>query len=273
MTGSSVPVDAARIVTALTADGVSLPSGHLLTTLAEQPDLEPAIERHATAAWPEFMFHDPVAGRLWDHLHSELAAFQLMLLDGDGAIAASGNCAPLAWDGTDAGLPAGWDDQFERTVADLRADRPVDTTGALQIVVRGDRQGSGLSGMMVSAFRTLARLRGHRALIACVRPTLKERYPLIPIEQYATWVRADGLPFDPWMRVHARLGARIAWASPASMRIEGTVEEWERWTDMAFPGSGLHVVPRAASTVAIDREADHGLYLDPNVWMVHPIAA
>ena len=38
-----------------------------------------------------------------------------------------------------------------------------------------------------------------------MRPSWKERYPLVSIERYAGWRRADGLLFDPWMRVHERL--------------------------------------------------------------------
>jgi hypothetical protein len=41
---------------------------------------------------------------------------------------------------------------------------------------------------------------------------------------------------------------------------------------MAFPESGAYVVPRAADVVTIDREADRGVYLDPNVWLVHDLA-
>jgi GNAT superfamily N-acetyltransferase len=260
------------LAAALLADGAALPSGHALVTLAERPDLDGAITAHNGGAWPRFMLEDPVADRLWHHLHEELAGFQLVLLGPDGGIVASGNCAPLAWDGTDGGLPRGWDDQFERSVADVTAGRALDTLGALQIVVAPGRQGGGLSALMVGAFRRLARLLGHRALLACVRPTLKDRYPLTPIERYAAWVRADGLPFDPWMRVHVRLGARIVRGVPDSMRIEGSVADWEAWTGMAFPESGAYVVPRAADVVTIDREADRGVYLDPNVWLVHDLA-
>ena len=42
---------------------------------------------------------------------------------------------------------------------------------------------------------------------------------------------------------------------------------------MAFPESGEYVVPQAAALVSIDREADQGVYHDPNVWMVHDLAA
>jgi hypothetical protein len=41
---------------------------------------------------------------------------------------------------------------------------------------------------------------------------------------------------------------------------------------MAFPESGAYVVPGALVPIEIDRECDEGLYLEPNVWMVHPSA-
>jgi hypothetical protein len=141
----------------------------------------------------------------------------------------------------------------------------------MQIAMRGDLRGAGLSGTMVGAMRAGAKAAGYRAVIACVRPTEKDRYPLIPIERYALWKRADGLPFDSWMRLHARLGARIVRASPEAMMVRGSVADWESWTGMAFPESGSYVVPRATQPVVIDRERDEGIYYDQNVWMVHNI--
>jgi hypothetical protein len=124
---------------------------------------------------------------------------------------------------------------------------------------------------MVEAMKALARVHGFRSLVACVRPTLKERYPTIPIERYARWTRDDGLPFDPWLRLHVRLGGRIVRPSPMSMTMRGTVSDWERWTGMAFPETGSYVVPGAAAPVQIDREIDEGIYCDPNVWVVHDL--
>jgi len=110
------------------------------------------------------------------------------------------------------------------------------------------------------------------SLIAPVRPSWKERYPLTPIERYATWRRDDGLLFDPWMRVHERLGARQGGVCPQSVRITGTVAEWESWTGLAYPESGRYVFPRGLSTVDVDRDADLGSYWEPNVWFVHDVA-
>jgi hypothetical protein len=104
-----------------------------------------------------------------------------------------------------------------------------------------------------------------------VRPTLKARYPLIPIERYLTWRRKDGELFDPWMRVHERLGAEILGICPGSLVVEGTVAEWETWTEIAFPETGSYVLDEALVPIEIDREEDRGRYVEPNVWMRHPL--
>jgi hypothetical protein len=70
-------------------------------------------------------------------------------------------------------------------------------------------QGRGHSATMLRAMAAIAAGDHLDGLIAPVRPSQKERYPLVPIDRYAGWRRPDGLPFDAWMRVHARLGARI----------------------------------------------------------------
>ncbi len=116
--------------------------------------------------------------------------------------------------------------------------------------------------------RRVAAAAGYAALIAPVRPTWKERYPLIPLERYAHWRRDDGLPFDPWIRLHVRLGAELAEVCPESMRVTGTVAEWEEWTGMHFPEDGDYVVPGALVPVTFAEGL--GVYVEPNVWMRHP---
>jgi len=36
--------------------------------------------------------------------------------------------------------------------------------------------------------------------------------------------------------------------------------------------SGDYVVPGALTTVRIDRARDRGRYVEPNVWMLHPVS-
>ena len=250
---------------------IELPAGHRLVTIAEEPAAWRPADEMCSAAWPEFMLHDRVADRCWSHLRLDWPHFQLVLLDGDGRVAAAAQAAPLYWDGTDEGLPEGWDAQFNQSVDERAAGRAPNTLGAIQICVAGNRRSGGLSRLMLDAMRGVAGDAGFRAVIACVRPTAKSRYPLMSIDDYAAWCRPDGLPFDPWLRVHARAGGRIVRGSPRSMTIEGTIAEWSKWTGMQFPVSGPYVVEGAVAPVDVDVAGDHAVYYDANVWTVHEL--
>jgi GNAT superfamily N-acetyltransferase len=144
-----------------------------------------------------------------------------------------------------------------------------DVLSAMVAVVDRGHQGQGLSTVLIGAMVDLARRNGFPALIAPVRPTWKDRYPLIPMERYASWTRDDGLPFDPWLRVHARLGAEQLEVCHASMRIEGSVEDWKEWTGLVFPDDGDYLVPGGLVPVRV--VDGRGTYVEPNVWMRHSV--
>ena len=183
---------------------------------------------------------------------------------------AGGYAVPFAWDGRTATLPMGVDGVLTRGVRERR--RRPNTLSALLAVVDPRLQGKGLSAEVIRAMALLADLHGMRALVAPVRPTLKHRYPLTPMARYVRWRRPDGAPLDPWLRVHWRLGARVLGVAARSMVVNGRVKEWEAWTGMRFPASGDYVVPGALTTVRIDRARDRGRYVEPNVWMLHPVS-
>src|SRR3989304_5522100 len=71
-----------------------------------------------------------------------------------------------------------------------------------------------------------------------IRLREKSKYPLTSIDDYITWRTDDGLPFDAWLRVHARLGGRIFKTCHESKTIRGTRVDWEAWTEIKFPQSG-----------------------------------
>ncbi len=41
---------------------------------------------------------------------------------------------------------------------------------------------------------------------------------------------------------------------------------------MHFPEPGQYIVPDALNPIEIDVQADRGRYIEPNVWMQHPVA-
>jgi hypothetical protein len=94
---------------------------------------------------------------------------------------------------------------------------------------------------------------------------------LISIDDYIAWKTIDDLPFDAWLRVHARVGARIIKPCHESMVIRGNRAEWETWTGMNFPQSGTYHIPGALNPIEMDLERDEGIYVEPNVWVVHEL--
>ena len=235
-------------------------------TYAERPDLA-ARTGEVDDTFAKFLGHgDEVALRHWGKLRQELPELQLILWD-EERDAVVGHARTMPAREAD-GLPGGIDDILESWFGEGLRLEP-DVLSAMVVVVDRTHHAQGLSRLLIEGMRDLAARCGYSSLIAPVRPTWKDRYPLIPLERYARWTRDDGLPFDPWLRVHARLGAELLEVCPASMRIEGTREDWEEWTGMAFPDDGEHIVPGALVPVLF---ADgRGVYVEPNVWMRHPV--
>src|SRR5438477_9605614 len=241
-------------------------------TSAERPDLpdRPELE----SVWPEYNRHGEVTNRFWSRLYDEFPEFQFVLYDDEADRAlAEGHTIPCRWDGTAEGLPRGIDGLLEDAFALREAAGDPNTLSALAIEIAPGARGGGLSAKMIEAMAAIARTQGLRDLIAPLRPTWKERYPLIPIERYAGWTRADGLPFDPWIRAHVRLGAEILRPEPESLRIVGTVAEWEAWTELPLPESGDYVFPHGLAPLRVDCEADRCTYYEPNVWIRPSVAS
>lgn len=226
------------------------------------------MTRLFSEGWPEFIFHDRQTGRHLPRVRELFSDLELVLLDGDEIVAA-GWAVPLRWNGQIADLPTGYNGCLARALEAHNAGVHPDTMAIVAAQVRRDRQGEGLAGELLTALRDLAGKAGWPRVICPVRPTLKASYPLTPIERYIEWTRPDGTPLDPWIRTHCRLGARVLAPAPRSQVITGTVAEWQAWTGMAFPDSGDYVIPGGLSTLRIDREADQGVYVEPNVWLQH----
>lgn len=243
-------------------------------TLRERPEREDEFDRLSDVAWPRFLRQRDALGygQYWPHLFTTWADWQLLLIDGMGPTIAVTHAVPLVWNGEAADLPDSIADILRRASADHDAGRKPTALCALAAMIDPRYRGQHMSPVAVRAMVDLARAHGLGTLIAPVRPPAKSLYPLAPMERYVRWENADGLPLDPWIRVHVRMGARIQRVAPRTLVIEGTVAEWERWTDMRFPDSGDYVVPGALQPVVIDRDADLGRYEDPNVWMRHSTA-
>lgn len=239
-----------------------------IVTSSTRPDLNDEAAAAFRERWPEFIFHDPVPPQYIARVNDYFADFNILVLI-DGRVAAGGWGVPFEWDGTPDDLPDGYDSALVRSVADHEARRTPTAFSFMAAAVHPDHDKQGLAAEVLRALVDRVAAAGIDSVVAPIRPTWKSKYPHVPMSEYATWVRDDGLSIDPWIRTHQRMGARILKVAPNSMVIPGTVPEWEQWADMPFPVSGEYVVPDALNLLAVDRDANTAVYREENLWMQH----
>lgn len=242
-------------------------------TLAERPELTSAMWRMGND-WPEFMQHDPFGDIFFGRLPDVFPQWQQLLLNDDDRVVGKVNAIPFPWDGSDADLPdRGWDGVQERGFAAQRRGIPATAVSLLEARLIPELVGGGRSQAMLEAMAGRVIDAGMADLFGPVRPTRKHEHPHTPMVDYAFATRADGLPTDPWLRVHVRMGGRIVKVAPASMVIPGTLNDWQDWTGMRFDQPGDVVVPFACNPIHVDPAQDHAVYIEPNVWVHHDLRA
>jgi GNAT superfamily N-acetyltransferase len=243
-------------------------------TLRERPDLRPRIfASDMQSVWPEFMRHDPTA-----HLYFAPSIFDLYLdyaLVGvaEGKVVARAFSVPFAFniDGR-AELPdGGWDQVIRWAHDDQMTGRVPNALSALEISLLPEARGGGNSLALLAAMKACAKARGFTELFAPVRPNQKHLHPFMPMRDYVNAVRADGLPTDPWLRTHLRAGGGLVKIAPYSMTIAASIADWSRWTGMSFDRSGEVSITGALVPIMVSLEQDHAVYIEPNVWIRHPL--
>jgi GNAT superfamily N-acetyltransferase len=236
-------------------------------TLAERPDLTDPLRESGLdgdLSWPRFYEGNAVNALYGDRVYREFADYQVLFLDADETIVAAGHTLPLYWDGTIRGLPEGRDHAIERA---FTAERKPNTLMAVAAVAHPSVKKTGLGTHIVEAMGEVGRRNGLHRMIAALRPTRKESYPLASFEEYINWTHPDGSAFDPWLRANLNLGGRMLKVAPESLVVEASLEQWMEWTGGRFPATGAYVVPGALAPMHIDVEKNTGRYAEPNVWV------
>jgi GNAT superfamily N-acetyltransferase len=220
-------------------------------------------------AWPVFMYHDAVSAALYDRLISAHPEYSLVAFDGAEPVAKA-TTFPFTADLAD--LPdGGYDAIILGAAADLITGRSPTVVGAVEVAVRPDRRGEGLSRLMLAAMRANCRKLGFAHLVAPVRPNQRADTPSSDFAEYVARTTAEGLPRDAWLRTHVRLGGTLGRVAPRSMTITGTLPEWRAWTGLPFDTDGPVRVPGALVPVECSLARNQAVYLEPNVWVTHVV--
>lgn len=246
-----------------------------IITLAERPELASAIRSNELmSAWPPYMLEDPMAvfyfGRGFLERYHEHVLVAVDAAQPYVALARAFSVPFLFGSLGRNELPdGGWGTVVRWAHSDAVNGRAPNAVSALEITVRPDHGGRGLSGMMLAAMRSNAARLGFADLYAPVRPSLKHLEPETPMGEYAARVREDGLPHDAWLRVHARAGGGIVKIASHSMVIAGTLRTWRGWTGAPLDQSGHTTIPGGLVPLHVSVEHDHAVYVEPNVWVHH----
>jgi len=244
-----------------------------VTTAVDQPNQLEITDPLTEKAWPQFMLHDSVANKNWALLYEYFPEHQFTFTDAETQeIVAIANSIPLAYNDEFEKFPdTGWDFVLQKGVNDYNEKIEPNIMSALSIVITQNYLGKGISKLVLNEMRKIGQSKNLSHLIAPVRPNLKTLYPLIPIEKYIHWKNSDGNQFDAWLRVHESIGGKVIKACHQAMRIPGTIAEWEEWAGMKFPATGSYTVKGALVPINIDYDKKEGLYIEPNVLVVHKL--
>ncbi|MFJ2738582.1 N-acetyltransferase [Streptomyces sp. NPDC087440] len=243
-----------------------------ISPFAERPELIGRAYEIADT-WPEFTSYEPVVNALLHQVVAEFPQYCVVATDGDRVVA-RGFSVPFnaELEGREETPDGGWDQVLLWAFADRRNGNPPTVASALEITIDADYLGRGLSYRMLDAMRGAVGAQGHGTLLAPVRPNAKHLRPTAPMTSYVRELREDGLPADPWLRVHVKAGGTVEKVAPASMTVSGSLAEWRTWTGLPFEADGDVAVPGALVPVQCSLVHDRAVYVEPNVWVRHRAA-
>lgn len=252
-------------------DTGAMPTTITVSTLAERPEYVARLDE-LEDTWPTFMGKDPIANALLWQVAATFPDCCVVATDEEGTVIGCGRAAPFSLSHHGGELPdGGWDRVLIWAFEDELERVDPDVVSALEIAISPAHLGKGLSHRILAAMRDAVAARGYRELVAPVRPNKKHEQPTLPMNEYVRLVREDGLPVDPWLRVHVRAGAQIVKVAPRSMTMAGSLAEWRSWTGLPFDRDGDVIVPEALVPVHVSLRHDVAVYVEPNVWMRHTL--
>ncbi|MDG4810903.1 N-acetyltransferase [Micromonospora sp. WMMD1120] len=246
-----------------------------ITTLTERPHLAQKVDT-LDGGWPEFMRHDQVGQGFYLDAAEHYTDYTVIATPADSPdeVIARGYSVPIGLaEEPPAGLPdTGWDAAIILGRIARFAGYGGDALCGLEVNIRPDMRSSGLGAEILRRFHAIARAKGMRHFVAPVRPPGKTAVPEMTLAEYVARLTPEGLPADPLLRAHARLGASIVGIAPASMVVVGSLAQWRRWTGLPFDTDGPVIVPGAMVPVHCDLTHDSAAYVEPNVWVHQPLS-
>ena len=219
--------------------------------------------------FPEFISGDKEVDKYIARVRESFREYDLTLTDEDDQLAATGWGVPIMWSGEVSELPSSFAEVLRQAIEVHDALGVANTFVIGGAIVHPALKGGGTAESLIRALCDTATAHHLATVVAAVRPTRKHLYPLLEIDAYAAWVRNDAMPWDPWLRLHVRIGGRVIGLAREAQTMTDTVSRWEEWTGLEIPVSGDYIIPKGMAPLRIDKAADLGTYVEPNIWVRH----
>ncbi|OFA06940.1 non-ribosomal peptide synthetase [Duganella sp. HH101] len=246
---------------------------HTVAPLSAQPYFRADFDALHSGSWPRYFDGSPVLKQHWNRLYDSFPQAQITIKEGMADLTGVGNAALIAWDGTPANLPQGWDGAIVRALDEQARHVSPNTLVILAGIIDPRHRSRKLAGLIIDAFKAVAVTLGLEHLIVALRPIAKTAHQDTPIDEYCGLAREDGALLDGWLRLHCDAGGTVIGAEPRSQLVEGTLAQWEQWSGTRFSHSGDHYLPDTLAPISVDIDNDRAVYHDPCIWVSHPLPA
>jgi hypothetical protein len=189
-----------------------------------------------------------------------------------------GLTARVAWDGDARTLPRGWQGVVRTCCEQNQAGVAPNTLVGLFIKVEGDVRQQGLAGHVAAAMKALACRAGLERLIIPLRlPTRYAReHAELAYDEFALRRRDDGQYADHWLRLHARLGARVLGTCATSHQHAMHVEDFYRQFEAERGDRSGYVLAQRRGEwyqAYVDLERECAVVNEGCVWVEHALDA
>ena len=225
------------------------------------------IENLHKDTWPDFFKGSQVIKDYWSKLYVEFPEYQFCLVNQKDEVVAAINTIPIKWSGNKDDVPSGWDDGLKKAFSTDNKNTLFILAGA----IKASEKGKKLSYEILKLAKNISFVLGFSHVLAPVRPVFKKDFKDKSLEEYAKLKTANNFPFDPWLKVHEKIGGKIVSYCNESQFVEGTLEQWKLWTGNTFKKSGLYNVNDAMQKIEINIEENTGKYFDQAIMYSHSV--
>jgi len=238
------------------------------SSTSESSELAATIDSLNANSFPAFMMWSSPGNWRWHRIYSMFPSYQIAAFDKNGVLLGSANSVPVCWPGQPANLPGGYDDVLV-TSTDANFKPRTNAVCLLAIAVANHVRGRHVPTALMQELKRRAAQSGDMAVIAPLRPTKKCLHPGVAMTEYISWKNENGEAFDPWLRTHIGLGAKVLGVAEKSITITQPLSRWRQIGEISVLGISSWIVPGALSPIIVDPEQQYGTYVEPNIWVCH----